>query len=86
MATKNKTVVEYVDQQKGLTTREFSHDIHGEDHEQIAADFAEKFDGTVLSEGEKTAGEEEANPETSTSKPRAKAKKTKIAGEEAPTE
>jgi len=40
--------VEYINPETGLTTREFSLEVHGDDFKAIGDAFAEKFNGTVL--------------------------------------
>lgn len=51
--TDGKVVVEFIDPQVGLTTREFSEAIHGEDYESVAAQFVE----THQEKGAKVVGE-----------------------------
>ncbi len=41
-------VVEYINPEVGLTTREFSKVIHGKKFQALAKMFAEKFNGTIL--------------------------------------
>jgi len=42
-----KTVVRFIHPEYGLTDREFTRDVHGENYYDTAKKFAEKFDGVI---------------------------------------
>lgn len=44
--------VQYVDANKGLTTREFSAELHGKDFLATAKQFSKKHNGQILTGGE----------------------------------
>lgn len=62
MAESKAVGVEYIDANKGLTVREFSLEVHGEDYLDTAKQFAKKHDGRVLKNGEVVEVEEQQNP------------------------